>query len=240
LRRSRERIKEGDRNAKATLYYVLKTISKLIAPFIPFTAEEIWQKLKNENDEESVHLAEWPHFAKASRGKPNFIKKLFGKSNKVIEEMQKAREIVSLGLQLRQKAGIPVRQPLSELRITNYKLREEYFEIVKEEMNVKEIKLTEGKELKVEIDTNITPELKEEGNYRELVRAIQEMRKKAGLTPSDIISISFDTNEEGKNLIQKFEKDMKKTILAEKIEFKNNNGEEIKIGDMVFKLSIKK
>ncbi|MFA6274386.1 MAG: class I tRNA ligase family protein, partial [Candidatus Paceibacterota bacterium] len=163
LRRSRERIKEGDRNAKATLYYVLKTISKLIAPFIPFTAEEIWQKLKNENDEESVHLAEWPHFAKASRGKPNFIKKLFGKSNKVIEEMQKAREIVSLGLQLRQKAGIPVRQPLSELRITNYKLREEYFEIVKEEMNVKEIKLTEGKELKVEIDTNITPELKEEG-----------------------------------------------------------------------------
>ncbi|MFA6274369.1 MAG: DUF5915 domain-containing protein, partial [Candidatus Paceibacterota bacterium] len=118
--------------------------------------------------------------------------------------------------------------------------REEYFEIVKEEMNVKEIKLTEGKELKVEIDTNITPELKEEGNYRELVRSIQDMRKKAGLTPSDSISISFETDEIGKNLIQKFENDMKKTILAVKIEFSKNNGSEVKIGNLFFKIEIKK
>jgi len=246
LRRSRERIKNEAANpeleqaqygARKTLYYVLKTLIKLMAPFTPFASEDIWQKLKTEDDEESVHLAEWP---KMSKG---IFDKLFSKKDKVIKEMQKVREIVSLGLQARQKAGIPVRQPLSKLRIKNYELREEYKDLIKEEINVKEVLLeprTSNLETNVELDTKITPELKEEGNYRELVRAIQDMRKKAGLTPSDIISLSVETNEEGKKLIQKFEIEMKKVVLAKEIKFEVNSGEEIKIGDIVFKLSIKK
>jgi len=60
LRRSRDRIKEGDKEAKATLYFVLKNLSKIMAPFAPLSAEDIWLKLKNESDKESVHLESWP------------------------------------------------------------------------------------------------------------------------------------------------------------------------------------
>ena len=105
LRRSRERIKDGEAEAKTTLYFVLKTLSKLMAPFTPFASEDIWQKLKNKNDKESVHFENWPK----SKGK---------NEEKIIEEMKEVREIVTLGLQERQKAGLPVRQPLGELRIT--------------------------------------------------------------------------------------------------------------------------
>ncbi|MEI7809951.1 MAG: DUF5915 domain-containing protein [bacterium] len=83
-------------------------------------------------------------------------------------------------------------------------------------------------------------ELKLEGDYRELVRGIQDMRKKAGLTPSDVIAITIETDEAGKNLIQKFEDDMKKTIMAGKIELENNDGIEIKVDNLSFKISIQK
>jgi len=239
LRRSRERIKNDDAEAKQTLYYVLKTLVKLMAPFVPFASEDIWQKLKNENDEESVHLAKWPKMSKTVFDK---LFKFSDKNNfKIIEEMQKAREIVSLGLQARQKAGIPVRQPLNQLRIKNYELRNEYLDLIKEEVNVKEVLLeprTSNLETNVELDTEITPELKMEGNYRELVRAIQEMRKKAGLTPSDIVTLSIETDEESKKIIQKFENDIKKITLASEIKYDVNDGEDIKIGDLLFKVQI--
>jgi hypothetical protein len=66
------------------------------------------------------------------------------------------------------------------------------------------------------------------------------MRKKAGLTPSDIISLSIQTDENGQKLIQKFETEIKKTVLAKSIEFKENNEPEIKIGELVFKIAIHK
>ncbi len=251
LRRSRERIKEGDKEARATLYFVLKTLAKIMAPFTPFMSENIWQKLKiypeksgASDDEESVHLAEWPHFAKATRGKPDFVYKLLNLFNKedskILVNMQKTREIVSFGLQARQKAGIPVRQPLSQLRIKNYELGIEYEELIKDELNVKNIAEDTSLETEVILDTEITGELKEEGNYRELVRAIQDMRKKEGLTPSDVISLSIETNELGKKLVQKFETEIKKTVLAKNIKFESNAGEEIKIDNLVFKISIQK
>jgi len=90
------------------------------------------------------------------------------------------------------------------------------------------------------LDTNIDSELKTEGNCRELVRALQEMRKKAGLTPSDIILLSIETDEKGKKIIQEFESGVKKTVLASEIEFKKNNGEEIKIDEILFKVKIEK
>jgi len=247
LRRSRERIKNGDKEAKETLYFVLKNLAKIMAPFAPFASEDIWQKLKiypeeggDEGDEESVHLASWP------KVKNNFIQKIFNKFSKkpsLIIEMQKAREIISLGLQARQKAGIPVRQPLGKLEIKNCGLGVEYAEVIREELNVKEILLkprTSNLEPNVVLDTNIDSELKTEGNCRELVRALQEMRKKAGLTPSDIILLSIETDEKGKKIIQEFESGVKKTVLASEIEFKKNNGEEIKIDEILFKVKIEK
>jgi len=189
-------------------------------------AEDIWLKLKNEKDEESVHLTEWPEKEKIN--------------TKSLEDMQKVRDIVTLGLEARQKAGIKVRQPLLEIRLKEYDLEKEYTKIIKDELNVKIVMIKPDLQEGVELNTEIGEELKQEGNYRELVRAMQDMRKKIGLTPSDVISVIFETDENGKKLIQKFENDMKKTVLASEIEFEKNDGDEVKIEEFSFKIKIKK
>jgi len=242
LRRSRERIKNGDEEARQTLYFVLKNLAKLMAPFAPFAAEDIWLKLKTNDDKESVHLAKW------SASQTKWFS--FGKKN-VMKEMQIVRDIVTLGLEARQNAGIKVRQPLAKLEIKNYKLGGKYLELIKDELNVKEVIQNKNIENQVKLDVNITSELKQEGDYRELAHALQDMRKKLGLTPSNIISIVFETDETGKELIQKFETDMKKTVLVSRVEFRKNDGpasaknssetmQEIKIDDLFFKIKIKK
>jgi isoleucyl-tRNA synthetase len=155
---------------------------------------------------------------------------------KVIENMEQVRKIVSLGLESRQKAGIKVRQPLGQLKVKNLKLSDEYLDLIKDEVNIKEVIEDVSIETEVELDIEITPGLKEEGDYRELVRGIQEMRKKAGLTPSDAIALSIEADDIGKNLIQKFEMDLKKVVLASKIEFSANDGQEIKVDELIFKI----
>lgn len=226
LRRSRDRMKDEDTDAKKTLYFVLKNLAKVMAPFTPFVAENIWMKLRLDSDVESVHLCEW-----MEAGETNF---------EIMEEMQQVRNTVSLGLKERQKIGLPVRQPLSLLKVKTRKIKDEYLELIKDEVNVKEISFDEKLENDIELDSEVTPELKEEGSYRELVRAIQDMRKKAGLTPSEAISLSIETDEVGKNLIQKFEADFKKTILVNEIKFEANSGEEVKVDSLSFKVSIQK
>lgn len=226
LRRSRERIKNEDKDAKQTLYFILKTLAKVMAPFAPFAAEDIYLKLKVTDDRQSVHLCEWPEWRNID--------------TELLNNMQVVRNLCTAGNAERQKLNIPIRHPLSELRIKNYELKKEYLELIKNELNVKEIKSVKNLETEVALEANITEELKQEGNYRELVRALQDMRKKMGLTPNDNISLSLETNEEGKNLIQKFELDIKKTVLVSKIEFGVNNGHEIKIDSLVFKVKIDK
>ncbi|OGJ08162.1 hypothetical protein A3I95_01915 [Candidatus Nomurabacteria bacterium RIFCSPLOWO2_02_FULL_44_12] len=108
--------------------------------------------------------------------------------------------------------------------------------MIKDELNVKQVVV--GNEFK--LSTDLSHDLKQEGSYRGLLRAIQDLRKKMNLTPRDIISLVIETNDEGKKLIQKFEQDMKKVVLASKIELKNTDGEEIKIGELVFKIKIAK
>jgi isoleucyl-tRNA synthetase len=234
LRRSRERIKKGDKKAKQILYFVLKNLAKIMAPFVPFSAEDIWQKLKGEKDKESVHLSPWPI---AKKKMFSFFNK---KDSKILEEMEETRKIVTLGLQARQKVGIPVRQPLSKLEVKSLKLKGEYLELVKDEINVREILENKNIEGEVALDLEITLELKEEGQCREFIRAVQDIRKKEGLTPNDTISLLLEVDNEGKKLIQKFENEIKEVILASQIEFKENNGEEIKIGELFFKVFIKK
>ena len=231
LRRSRERIKEGDTDAKKTLYYVLKNLIKVMAPFAPFASEDMWGILRSDNDVESVHLTEWP--------KGDTV------DAKMLEEMDFVRTLCTEGNAERQKLKIPVRQPLNSLTIRAHPLTPEYEDILKDELNVKNILhknvfISSLEHKTIEFDSEITPELKEEGNYRELVRALQDMRKKIGLTPSEAIAITFETSTEGQNLIKKFEEDMKKTVLVSKIEFTENGGEEIKVDSLVFKVKIDK
>jgi isoleucyl-tRNA synthetase len=148
-----------------------------------------------------------------------------------------------LGLDARQKAGIKVRQPLNRLEIVAGELTNEYLDIIKDELNIKNIKYILKIKIgiyKVTLDEKITPELKQEGDYREFVRGVQDMRKKMGLTPSDIISLIDETNDDGKKLIQKFKTELLKVALSSKVEFKQNDGEILEIDGLVFKVKTEK
>ena len=184
LRRSRERIKEGDREAKMILYFVLKTLAKLLAPFAPFAAEDLWLRLRNERDAGSVHLESWPKlpFKLFSSGK-----------SKIIEEMEITRKIVSLGLEARQVAKIQVRQPLAKLEVKDYEFGNKYIELIKDELNVKEVIYNMSISGEVALDIKITPELKAEGEYREFMRELQDTRKRLGLTSGDKMALSVET-----------------------------------------------
>ena len=202
LRRSRERIKNNDKEAIKTLKYVLLEFSKVIAPVIPFIADYIY---KEASGNESVHLENWP--------KVN--QKLIDKE--LEQKMEKVREICSLGLQKRVEAGIKIRQPLAKLQI-QYKLDDDLVQLIKDEVNVKEIVF--GSIIK--LDTKITPELKEQGIVREFVHQIQAERKKQGLIPKDKIKVYFgDKSLEG--VVEKNKNQIKKQVIAEDVVFKQGS-----------------
>jgi len=238
VRRSRDRFKSDDEkdkeSAKETLGYVLLTFAKLIAPFAPFVAEDVYQRVGGTM--ESVHLESWPREVKGER------EKVKGDDDMILEMMKMTRTVVTLGLEARARAGIKVRQPLRELRIKNYELRghDEFLSLVKDEVNVKEVSFDEKMAEDVSLDTTITPELKEEGCLRDLMRAVQDMRKKAGLSPSDKIALSVETDDNGKIFIEKQKTELMKTVGATSVEVVQNNGEEISIGDFKFKISLQK
>jgi isoleucyl-tRNA synthetase len=195
-------------------------MAKVLAPFAPFTAEDMWQKLRVDADEESVHLCEWPKAGKVH--------------SDILENMRITRDICNAGNALRKKENIPVRQPLASLQVKGERLQDEYKELVKEELNVKDVVM--GEETK--LDTSITPELKAEGDYRELIRAVQDLRKTSGLTPSDVVTIIIDP--QAQQLLSQFIDDFKKTVLAKNVTFAQNDGQEIKLGDALFRVTIEK
>ncbi|MES2437321.1 MAG: class I tRNA ligase family protein [Patescibacteria group bacterium] len=228
LRRSRDRFKGDDaqdkENALYTTQYVLRELSKLVAPFMPFLAEDIYQKVKGTDGKESVHLESWPG--------SNVI------NQNVIVQMQEVRNLVSTALEVRSKAGVKVRQPLSKLTIAEKSLvdNQQFKQIIADELNVKEVIF--GDELN--LDTTITPELKEEGLARDFMRALQEARKNAGLNPHDFVTLTVDTSDTGKSIIEKFKSDIMKVAQVRDVVFSEVEGEELKIEDLTFKLSLQK
>lgn len=208
IRRSRDRFKsldDADReSAILTTRFVLISLSKLLAPFAPFFSENLYQNLKFENDAESVHLSSWPE-------RPS----LNEEDRNLIVDMKKTREIVSLVLEQRSKLGIKVRQPLKSLSIKNKDIVEnkELALLIKDEVNVKELLFHSGSE-EVLLDTLITPELRLEGLARDIIREIQDERKKMGLSPSDIISVKIKTPDLD---IQSFADEIKKAVNAREV-----------------------
>ncbi|MBI2640296.1 MAG: class I tRNA ligase family protein [Candidatus Sungbacteria bacterium] len=192
VRRSRERVKAETSdalNALTTLQGVLLECAKIMAPVTPFLAEILYQDLLYKK-KISVHLEGWPKFD---------AKKI----NKDLEKkMDEVRGLVSEALRLRAEAGIRVRQPLARLQIANRKLRRELIELIKDEINVKEVIF--GSELK--LDTVITPELKEEGMAREVMRNIQEMRKDLGLQPGHKVRVQFSGDQEIGTMLERWKK----------------------------------
>ncbi|KKT54157.1 MAG: Isoleucyl-tRNA synthetase [Candidatus Woesebacteria bacterium GW2011_GWA1_44_23] len=187
IRRSRDRVgpaasSEKDRNDfYLTTHYTLTTLCKILAPFTPFLAEMIFTNLTKEK---SVHLADWPEFKQASR--------LSQPDAKLLEEMIKIREFVEKIHAKRKESGIPVRQPLAKAKVygANIKISKEIVDLACAELNVKSIQFLGGSD-KIELDTVITPELAEEAEVRELVRSIQEDRKKLGLNLGQKVDVTI-------------------------------------------------
>jgi isoleucyl-tRNA synthetase len=234
LRRSRGRFKDESQDKKdaiATLRYVLHTTSILMAPTMPFFAEKIYQQVKGATETESVHLCEWP---KANKKKIN---------KNAEERMNQVRSIVNLALAERIVKGIKVKQPLASLKIKNIKLKikngKEFLDLIKDEVNIKEIVFDENIFGEVELDTNITKELEEEGIIREIVRAVQAERKEQNLVPQDKIFVELFLPEKEKLIAEKNIELLLTEFRANKIFVKDEVEVEEKIKIKNIKYSIK-
>jgi isoleucyl-tRNA synthetase len=264
IRRSRRRFagktsKEDQLQALETLYSVLMTISKLLAPFCPFITDAMYLNLVN-IPHDSIHLQKWPE-----------PRKLTKKEFEEIERTELLRSIVALGMRVRSDAKIKVRQPLPKASIalptpSKASLTKVDLNAIEEELNVKEVELVtdpsalaetvvevnpralgprlgdkvqkiikeakagkftenddgtvrildevlsseeasisykekEGQHVASErgiviaIDTRLDESLVREGQVRDLIRAIQQMRKDAGLTVAETATIQIDGAE---------------------------------------------
>ena len=234
VRRSRRRFwkSEDDQDkleAYSTLYYALIYLAKILAPFTPFLAEELYQKMTgagvvNSEIPESVHLLDWPEAGVIDEA--------------VLTQMAKTREIITAGLAERMKkteteAQIKVRQPLAKLVYAGEKLDDFYEQIIMEEVNVKSVEHGEA----LALDKTLTPELLEEGKIRELIRFVQAARKKAGLNVDDRIKlmVSMEVPETYREMLMN-------EVLAEELVQEGNFGydEIVKVQGEAVTISLEK
>ena len=126
VRRSRDRFWAGDPDAFDTLWTVLETLCRVVAPLAPLTAEEIWRGLTGER---SVHLTDWPS-AREFPADPDLV-----------AAMDNVRAVASAALSLRKAKGLRVRLPLSTLTVASpaaAQLRP-FADLVADEVNVKQV-----------------------------------------------------------------------------------------------------
>ena len=217
IRRSRRRFQKPEnatelKTVSSVLASVLLDFSKVLAPFVPFFAESIYQSLHKEYTfpgKDSVHLEVWP------RTKTNASDKA------LLEVMQWARELASGALAKRAELQIKVRQPLARLTVKGKKPKGSFvpdiINIICDEVNVKELVFSESLEEQFVLDTTITPELKTEGLLRELTRAIQDLRQDAGYVPKDTIILSLSSTADIEAMVQTHESFLRKEVGAHAI-----------------------
>lgn len=210
LRRSRKRFKEGSQQEKnqagAAMHYILKTLSKVMAPFTPFIVEYLYQELSEKT--ESVHLQDWPETKQSAI------------NENLEQDMETLRQLAEMGQALRQQEEIKVRQALSEAAIFDTELTEEMKGILAEELNVHEIVgqptdsgewvSREEKGLKISLNIELSEELKKEGAFRELVRNINQLRKQKGLSREESVNLRYSAeSEEIRKVIEEYEAQIK-------------------------------
>lgn len=220
LRRSRERFKsehEYERmDALRTLKEILEEFSKVIAPFMPFIAERIYLDIGGQKS--SVHLETWP------KVQDRYI------NEKLMQDMDWVRQMVSKGQEARNVSKIPVRQALASVTLSVRSAEElarlvhqaDLLGLVRDELNVEAVQLTqapaEATEDTAVLDTVITPELRKKGLRRELVRQLMAYRKELRLSPSDTVRFGYETqNEELKQLIQESAAELAKDVRASEL-----------------------
>lgn len=205
IRRSRSR-----EEATRVLGYVLFEVSKLIAPFAPFFADALYQGLGGTHEKQSVHIADWP---KLDEGAIN---------QDLNAAMKEVRRLAAAALALRAENALKVRQPLNALRLKDNKmnLTPDLLEVLKEEINVKNVVFEPKLTAEMELDTVITEELRREGIVRDLNRTMQNLRAKANLKPGQKIDVYFEGP-----------KDITETLKAQELSMRNN----VSARDILFK-----
>ncbi len=236
VRRSRDRFKGEDAADKAaalaTLREVLLTLSQVMAPFTPFIAEKVYQELGGEL--ESVHLTMWPEAKTVDQA--------------VLDQMQFARVIVEMGLALRAESGIKIRQVLGELRVEGAPVAAEMQAIITDELNVKTISVgemdpafvtkTDGG-LTVGLNTTITEALQKEGLAREFIRTINQMRKEAGLSINDMVTVTYATDDALlAAAVQENAVAIQKAVLAKALQSGEPQGTETKVDGRAIRLAL--
>ncbi|GHV10553.1 isoleucine--tRNA ligase [Spirochaetia bacterium] len=302
IRRSRRRFwrSENDTDkieAYGTLYDVLKTLITVSAPFMPFTTDAIWRNLRNDNESESVHLADFPLPRENRR-------------HRGLEyRMAAVQHAVSMGRSLRSQYNIKVRQPLRMVELVTRnpdekKVLLEMEDIIREELNVKDVLfrdneedlveyevkanfrvlgkelgkdmkaaaerisalsqteiqgLLEGATLAIEVagrtvditaakldvrriekanlkvlnegtltiglDTEITEELSREGDVRDLVRGVQNLRKEKDLAVTDRITLYLSGSDKLKTAWESFAPFVASETLAQEVKWGTVDGQ---------------
>ncbi len=218
IRRSRRRFWIPEENfdkdcAYLTLYEVLVSLCKLLAPFVPFLTEHIYQNLvRSEDEHESVHLCDYPS------ADESLI------DAELEDSMLLVSKLVEAGRRARSDAGIKIRQPLKDVVVVCSAEKQDkvasWAVIIKDELNVRELKLEDAKgeltaaeeykQMEVDEDTalflntGLDKELIEEGMVRDIVRRIQGMRKDIDLEYTAKISIMYEGDEAVKEAINNF------------------------------------
>lgn len=203
LRRSRNRFKstqEQDKEiALQVTRYVLENLISMLAPYTPFISEHIYQHLYP-NQQKSVHLQNWPENPQQ-----------FSDEN-ILKQMDAVRQLVELALAARAESGLKIRQVTERLLVTLpaglKELSKELEKVLAEEVNVKDVQVVpeikeqpgyqikQGAEASVALKTELSPELRQEGLMRELIRQINQLRKEAGLTIKDRITVHYQTDSD--------------------------------------------
>jgi isoleucyl-tRNA synthetase len=171
----------------------------LLAPFAPFITEYLYQQLvvsQNPQAVESIHLSQYPEY-------DGEIDEL------VLNQVEQVKVILEQGFKLREVSAIKVRQPLQSLGIEGLELADWMKDIIRTEINVKEVVTHNVSDNSIEhlgyilsLDDTITDELREEGLIRELIRNLQITRKNARLSKEQNIKLSIDASEVMVNLIK--------------------------------------
>ena len=233
VRRSRRRFWKSENDtdklsAYSTLYQCLVTLSKLLAPFTPFLAEELYQNLvrsASPDAPDSVHLADFPT---AEEDKID---------RQLVDDTRLAMKVSSLGRAARSQAGIKVRQPLSCLFVEVGSGQESALKRLEsqvlEEVNTKALELVDDSKLVLKrlkegriaedaglivvLDTDISPELQAEGMAREIVHRLQTMRRSAGFNIADHITTCYQGDSYVNQVMRDFADYIKQETLSRQL-----------------------
>lgn len=187
IRRSRDRVGPSATNnvdkelTYTTLNIVFENFFKAASPLIPFITDFLYQHL---TEGESVHLQDWPSLGSA----PHINQDL-------IDKMQLVRKAAEIGNSERKLKGVAIKQALSSVVIygsfDDLVNEPDLLNLIKEELNVEKVTIVKSEEERAEYDLVITPELKEKGEAREIIRSSQEARKEAGCDLDEYVDLTL-------------------------------------------------